>query len=84
MITRGIREFVSRDWDAARKAKDDYWGERIARLGLLEAFRIAEELRSQALVQNPGWPRPDERAQDLEAHARLSALLRRASPTRRR
>jgi hypothetical protein len=84
MITRGIRDFVSRDWNAAREAKDEYWGERIARLGPVEAFRIAEELRRQALVQHPGWPRPDDREQDLEAHSRLAELLHRARPTRRR
>ncbi len=31
MITRQIREYVSRDWEAARDAKDAYWAERIAR-----------------------------------------------------
>jgi hypothetical protein len=82
VIARGIREFVSREWERARKAKDDYWGERIARLGPIEAFRIAEELRRQALSQHPGWPHPDERRQDFEAHVRLAELLHRASPAR--
>ena len=84
MITRGIQEYVSRDWDRLRRAKDDYWGERIQRLGPMEAFRIAEELRRQALLLNPGWPNTDDRRQDFEAHARLAELLKRASPTRRR
>ena len=83
VIARGIREFVSRDWVAAREAKDDYWGERIARLGPIEAFRIAEELRRQALLQHPRWPYPDDRRQDLDAHVRLAELLQRASPARR-
>jgi hypothetical protein len=51
VITRGIREFVARDWLAVREAKDAYWGERIARLGPGEGFRIADELRRQALLQ---------------------------------
>jgi hypothetical protein len=57
-ITRGIREFLSRDWDAAREAKDVYWGERVARLGPLEGWRMADELRRQALLQDHGWPHP--------------------------
>jgi hypothetical protein len=84
MITRGIREYMSRDWDRVRRAKDEYWGERIQRLGPLEGFRIADELRRQALLLNPGWPTPEDRRLDFEAHARLAELLHRASPTRRR
>lgn len=83
MITRGIREFVARDWQAARGAKDAYWGERIARLGPLEGLRIAEDLRRQALLQNPAWPGAADRHQDLLAHVRLAECLRRADPTRR-
>ncbi len=83
MITRRIREFVSRDWRAAREAKDAYWGERVARLGPLEGLRIAEELRRQALVQRPAWPDPDDRRQDLLSHVRLAQFLQRAGSTRR-
>ncbi len=83
MVTRGIREFVSRDWGAAREAKDAYWSERVARLGPLEGLRVAEELRRQALLQVPGWPRRAERQQDLLAHVRLADLLRRAGRARR-
>jgi hypothetical protein len=82
VITRGIREFVSRDWEAVRENKDAYWGERIARLGPLEGLRIAEELRQQAL-RLPGWPRADDRQEDLQSHVRLAALLRDAGSTRR-
>ena len=83
MITRGIREFVSRDWGAVREAKDAYWGERIARLGSLEGLRIAEELRRQALLQDPAWPRPADRRQDLLSHVRMAELLHRAGSARR-
>lgn len=84
VITRGIREFVSRDWLAAREAKDRYWGERIARLGPLEGLRIADELRRQAILQNPAWPSPAERDQDLLSHVRLSERFQRAGSARRR
>jgi len=83
VITRGIRAFVARDWRAARESKDAYWGERIVRLGSREGLRIAEELRRQAILQDPGWPRPDDRQRDLLSHIRLAELLERASPARR-
>lgn len=83
VITRGIREFVRRDWAAARAAKDAYWGERIARLGAAEAFRIADELRRQMQQRDPVWPALEHRAADVEAHVRLAALFRRADRTRR-
>ena len=83
MITRGIRDFVARDWLAVREAKDAYWGERIARLGPAEGLRIADELRRQALLQNPSWPSPAERRQDVLFHARLSELFQRAGSARR-
>lgn len=79
MITRGIREFVGRDWHAARDAKDAYWSDRIARLGPLEGLAIAEHLRLQMLARDPAWPHPQDRREDLLAHVRLAELLRCAS-----
>lgn len=83
VITRGIHEFVSRDWQAARDNKIVYWGERIARLGPLEGFRVAEELRRQALLQDPAWPGAALRRDDLETHVRLNQIFRRAAAARR-
>ena len=84
MITRGISDFLARDWEAARDAKDDYWAERIARLGPIEGLRIADELRRQVLRQQPGWPTARDRREDVAAHVRLSELLRRAERSRGR
>jgi len=83
VITRGIREFVSRDWNLVREAKDSYWAERIERLGATEAFRIADELRRQMLQRDPSWPDAALRESDIESHARVAALLRRADAARR-
>jgi hypothetical protein len=83
MVTRGIRQFVSRDWAAVRASKEAYWGERITRLGPAEGFRIADELRRQMLQQDPAWPNAESRDADLMSHVRLAALLRRAAPARR-
>lgn len=82
MVTRGIREFVSRDWGAARDAKDAYWADRIARLGPAEGLRIADELRRQMVLIDPGWPDAPDRQEDLLTHARVAELLGRVHPTR--
>jgi hypothetical protein len=84
MVTRDIRQFVSRDWDGARRAKDEYWAARIAQLGAAEGLRVADELRRQALLLDPDWPGEDDRRQDLLAHVRLARRLRRARHTRSR
>jgi len=84
VITRDLEAFVNRDWDAVRRVKDEYWAERIARLGAIEGFRIADELRRQMLLQNPSWPDPQARREDLAAHTRLSEAFHRAAPARRR
>lgn len=83
MITRGIREFVARDWDAARENKELYWGERIARLGAIEGLRVAEELRRQMLRRDPGWPGAETRQADVRFHTTLAERFRRAGATRR-
>jgi hypothetical protein len=83
VITRGIREFVARDWTAVRESKNAYWAARIARLGPVEGLRIADELRRQMLLQHPEWPDARLRSEDVLAHARLAELFQRASPARR-
>ena len=83
MITRGIREFVARDWEAARESKDAYWNARVARLGSVEGFRVAEELRRQMLLRDPTWPDATLRREDLESHVRLAERFRRAGSARR-
>jgi hypothetical protein len=83
VITRGIREFMARDWRASREAKDEYWSARIASHGPLEAYRIAEELRRQALLRDPAWPHADDRREDLLSHLRVAALFDRVDSARR-
>ena len=84
VVTRDIRQFVSRDWDRARRAKDEYWATRIAAAGAAEGLRVADELRRQAILLDPNWPRGEDRRQDLLAHVRLSRRLRRANTAGRR
>jgi hypothetical protein len=78
MVTRGIRDYMSRDWNLARQRKDAYWGERIARLGPIEAFRVADELRRQARLMDPAWPGAAERREDYEGHLSLVERFGRA------
>ena len=84
MITRDIRRYMSRDWQASRDAKDAYWAARISQIGPGEGLRIADELRRQAIRQNPRWPSSDDRQNDLAAHVRLAKLLRRVRDSRSR
>ncbi len=82
-ITHGLRAFMARDWQAAREAKDAHWAKRVGRLGPLEALRIADELRRQALLQHPDWPDDASRRDDLRHHVRMTELLARADAARR-
>jgi hypothetical protein len=83
MITRGIREFVARDWEAARASKAIYWAQRIDRLGAAEGLRIAEQLRRHVLACDPGWPHIEDREADLRFHVGLADRFRRAGALRR-
>ena len=78
VITRDIHAYVSRDWEAVRENKDAYWGERVLRLGPAEGFRVAEELRRQALQQDPTWLDAASRDEDLQCHVRLAEIFHRA------
>ena len=84
MLTDGIRDFMQRDWGAVREAKDEYWRERIARIGPQEGWRITGELRAQVLAMDPEWPSRDQRAADLAHHIALSQRLRHADSARHR
>jgi hypothetical protein len=78
VITRGIREFMSRDWHAVRERKDRHWADRIEALGAPEGLRIADELRRHVVGLQSGWPSDADRQADLDTHVRVSRLLRRA------
>jgi hypothetical protein len=82
VITEHIRELVGREWAAARENKDAYWGRRIARLGAAEGLRIADELRRQVILHQPGWPDAAARRADVLSHVRIAEQLRRAGSAR--
>jgi hypothetical protein len=62
VITRGIREFVGRDWAAVRANKEGYWRLRIARMqpaavDLLAALSQSDLLSSFEAIATPTRPR---------------------------
>lgn len=66
MVTQGIGEFMARDWEAVRDAKDTYWRDRVALLGAIEAFRPADALRSLIVAKIlAGRPKDVEDARTL-------------------
>ena len=83
MITRSIHAFMALDWKRARDAKDAYWAERVRRLSPLEALRIADEPRRQALLQHPNWPDATNWRDDLRHHVHMTELSARVDPVRR-
>lgn len=73
-VTRDdIREFASRDWAGVAAAKARAWeaGKRTP-AGDLYA---ADQLRRYVLTVRPDWPGPDDRADDLQSHIRVSEAL---------
>jgi hypothetical protein len=70
---------LGKRWDLLAEYKDQYWRER-KRLGLREALRVVDSLRTQAQFWNPSWPTPEDREADLETHIRVSAALARTAP----
>jgi hypothetical protein len=83
MVVRNIQDYTNRDWESVRVFKDRYWRDRIERLGVAEAFRIAEELRRQVAGRDRSWPGDEARHEDLLAHARLAEVFQRADAARR-
>jgi hypothetical protein len=72
-----ITRFARRDWNAVAELKASYWADPAGPTPS-ERLRIAEALRRQVLFHHPNWPSEEDREQDLETHARVSAALRRA------
>jgi len=73
-VTRDdIWAFVNRDWARAADAKAETWkaGKRTPAADL----RAAHELRRHVLTLRPDWPGPDDRADDLRTHVRVSEAL---------
>ncbi|HEY6322437.1 MAG TPA: hypothetical protein VJA16_12850 [Thermoanaerobaculia bacterium] len=77
MNREDIEAFAGRDWGLVEQAKRRFWSQRKKTLSPGEALAIAEGLRLHVRALRPDWPSAKERAEDLEAHARVAASLRR-------
>jgi len=67
---------LGKRWDLLAQYKDQAWRAR-KRLGLREALRVVDSLRTQVRCFQPGWPTQDDREQDFETHFRVAAALSR-------
>jgi hypothetical protein len=75
---------LGKRWDLLAEYKDQYWREQ-KQLGLREALRVVDALRTQAQFFNPTWPTPEDREADLETHIRpprRSRAPRQGKPSR--
>jgi hypothetical protein len=78
-----VLPFVERDWSLHAELKAEAWLARRRELGPAGAFRLADELRRQALLVRPDGPDAEARRADLDAHIELARRLRRAGGTGR-
>lgn len=79
-----LRTFAQLDWAAAERSKALYWRDWKKEHDLAAAFRIADELRNQVLLQRPDWPSEEERREDYKTHLRVLDALARVTTRRRR
>jgi len=75
----GAELFLKR-WDLLAAYKDQHVRDR-KKLGLREALRVVDSLRTQARAFQPGWPTQDDREEDFETHLRLVTALARTGPS---
>jgi hypothetical protein len=84
-LTRAnVRSYLDRPWAALEEAKRAHWQARKHRGGLAEVLRVADELRTRAMLVDPTWPSERDREQDLETHRRVAAALARTAVAARR
>jgi len=75
MTKADLIAFARRDWVALEDEKARTWHERKLSLGVDGALRLADELRRHVVAVRPDWPTPDERAEDLRHHVRVTEAL---------
>jgi hypothetical protein len=77
-----LKAFALRPRQALAESKARYLEERFERLGIGEAFRMADELRLSLLIL-AGPETPERRSADLENHIEQSRLWRRIASAKR-
>jgi hypothetical protein len=78
MDRRAIREFVSRDWQSASRAKADYWA-RLYRNDPEALWDSVQALLAHIRHVQPDFPTDEARDEDLRSHLLLRSRLDRAA-----
>jgi hypothetical protein len=68
-----VRQFVNRDWAHIAAEKDRRWATAKQTPG--DDLRAADQLRRHVLSIRADWPSADDRAEDRQAHIRVSEAL---------
>jgi hypothetical protein len=79
MTPDDVQEFVRRDWDAVKAAKQRFWVERTRLEGSLSTWRAAQALAAYSRQVCPNAFGARERGADLRDHVRLYERLDRAA-----
>ena len=74
---------TQRDWDVVALSKTEAWTAWKKQHGAAGAIMVADEMRKQVAAQRPGWPRDNDRLEDIMCHVRVAEALRRVPPRRR-
>lgn len=79
MDPEAARSFARRAYDVVAESKETYWAQQFRERGAEATWRAGQALREHAKSVRPDWPCEDDRAEDLQHHVALIALLDRAA-----
>lgn len=82
MRTSDLRRFVRRDWQLLVRLKAEHWARVKKESGAAAAIQAGEDLRRFVRSRHPRWPGWQDRLQDIQTHARVSAALKSVVRTR--
>ena len=72
-------DFTVIAYDVVAESKETYWAQQFRERGAEATWRAGQALREHAKRVRPDWPCEDDRAEDLQHHVALIALLDRAA-----
>ena len=79
VLVASVRAYRARRWDVFEQLRDRELVGGDQRTRLTRALATMQQLRRSAQAVRPAWPTEADRAEDLEAHRRLSATLARTA-----
>lgn len=81
---KDVIAYVRRDWGAIAAMKRRRWAELKAQMSPDDALSVGDVLRHHVQDLRPDWPTEEDRRKDLAFHMRMSEMLGRVKPPRRR